>query len=444
MTAVEINFDGLVGPTHHYGGLGRGNVASQRSERDVSNPKAAALQGLRKMKTLHELGVLQAVVPPHDRPAMTVLRRLGFHGRDAHVLRSVQRHDPALLAACASASSMWAANAATVCPSADSGDGKVHFTPANLNSHFHRSIEAPTTARALRAIFFDHEHFVHHAPLPSTALFGDEGAANHTRLCRAHGQLGTQLFVYGKRGSKPGVPPPRRFAPRHTLEASRAIARLHELDTRRVVFARQLSAAIDAGVFHSDVIAVGNENVFLCHEQAFADQEQLRQTLRSHTDTELRWVEVAAADVTLEEAVETYLFNSQLVTLTSGRMAWILPKECEETPRVWASIRKIQTEIPEIEKIVVVDVRQSMKNGGGPACLRLRVVLTKDELARMNRRVLFDEALFDSLLDWIGAHYRDRLRLDDLADPELLRESRTALDELTRILGMGSLYSFQR
>src|SRR5687768_11173563 len=181
MKAYEVNFDGLVGPTHNYAGLSYGNVASMSHKRSVSSPRQAALQGLAKMKFLADLGVKQAVLPPHPRPDIAALRRIGFTGSDADVLAKVQREDPVLLAAVSSSSSMWAANAATVSPSADTSDGRMHFTPANLVSLFHRSLEAPTTAAVLRAIFNDEKHFAHHPPLPATMHFSDEGAANHTR-----------------------------------------------------------------------------------------------------------------------------------------------------------------------------------------------------------------------------------------------------------------------
>src|SRR3954454_7944681 len=165
--AVEVNFDGLVGPTHNYAGLSQGNLASQRSKHRVSNPRAAALEGLAKMKLLASLGVRQAVLPPHERPDVGALRLLGFGGSDADVLWKARQQDPALLAGCCSASAMWAANAATVSPSADTTDGRVHFTPANLVSQVHRSLEAPTTSTILRAIFPDPDHFAHHPPLPA-------------------------------------------------------------------------------------------------------------------------------------------------------------------------------------------------------------------------------------------------------------------------------------
>src|SRR5580765_1835136 len=115
--------------------------------KSVSNPKQAALEGLAKMQFLADLGVKQAVLPPHERPHLPTLRTLGFSGRDAEILAKVKKNDPTLLAAVSSASAMWAANAATVSPSGDSGDRRVHFAPANLISTFHRSLEAQTSSR---------------------------------------------------------------------------------------------------------------------------------------------------------------------------------------------------------------------------------------------------------------------------------------------------------
>jgi succinylarginine dihydrolase len=442
LRAYELNFDGLVGPTHNYGGLAAGNLASQRNIHAMSSPKAAAKQGLSKMKMLHDLGVRQAVLPPHDRPAVDVLRRLGFAGRDEEVLRSAQLREPKLLAACCSASSMWAANAATVCPSADSGDGKVHFTPANLRSNFHRSIEAPCTARVLKNVFSDPERFVHHAPLPGVELFGDEGAANHARFCSEHGGPGLHLFVYGKSALDTAHLPVRNPA-RQTLEASRAVGRLHGLDASRVIFAQQSPVAIERGVFHNDVISVGNQGVFFFHEHAFVDQERVKREIRSKAQIEMQLIEVLTAEVTLEESIESYLFNSQLVTLPTGKMALVVPEECRESARIWGYLEKVADDHDVIERLQVIDVRQSMKNGGGPACLRLRVVLTEEELQHVSRAVLFDDALFEQLNDWVGRHYRDRLRDTDLADPRLLEESRAALDELTQLLSLGSIYPFQ-
>src|SRR5699024_1208877 len=187
VSRLEANFDGLVGTTHHYAGLAIGNRASASNARQPSNPRQAARQGLDKMRAMTELGLAQAVLPPQQRPHLPTLRRLGFSGSGTQVIERAARDAPELLAACSSSAHMWAANAATVSASADTADGRVHFTPANLMSQLHRSIEAPATARILRCIFADEACFAHHAPLPATRALADEGAANHTRFVRADG-----------------------------------------------------------------------------------------------------------------------------------------------------------------------------------------------------------------------------------------------------------------
>ena len=273
MPASETNFDGIPGPTHNYAGLSFGNLASQAHTNRPSNPKQSALQGLAKMKFLADLGLSQAVLPPQERPDVFALRRLGFGGSDAKVLESAGRH-PTLLAACGSASAMWAANAATVSPSADTADHRVHFTPANLATQFHRSLESPTTAAVLKVIFKDESAFAHHDPLPASPHFADEGAANHTRLCRAHDQAGLEIFVFGRRALGDQTAP-ARFPARQALEASESVARLHQLEPRNALFFQQNPMAIDAGAFHNDVVAVGNLNVLLYHASAFADPAAL-------------------------------------------------------------------------------------------------------------------------------------------------------------------------
>lgn len=445
--AYEVNFDGLVGPTHNYSGLSYGNLASRRSGGSASNPKAAALEGLAKMKLLADIGVKQAVLPPHERPDIAALRRLGFSGGDAEVLRRAKQADPVLLAACCSASAMWAANAASVSPSADAEDGRVHFTPANLVGELHRALETPTTAAVLKAVFADVDHFVHHAALPAAALFGDEGAANYIRLCPSHREPGVELFVYGRRALG-GAAPPARFPARQTREACEAVARLHRLDPARTVFAQQNPAAVDAGVFHNDVISLGNENVLLYHAEAFCDADrvigELSQRYAALGRGELVTIKVDAAEVPLSEAVGSYLFNSQLVTLPDGSMSLIAPAQCRESDSAQRFIQRLLSQDTPIRSVHYADVRQSMRNGGGPACLRLRVVLQEHELAKALRSVLLTESLYISLTQWVERHYRDHLSPDDLADLKLLEEGRAALDELTRLLGLGPVYPFQR
>lgn len=444
MKAYEVNFDGLVGPTHNYGGLSFGNIASASHALSVSSPKIAAKQGLAKMKRLADMGLKQAVLAPHERPDVETLRRLGFSGSDAEIITRVSREAPQIFQACYSASSMWTANAVTVSPSADSGDGRVHFTPANLSNKFHRSIEHPTTSRILKAIFTDEGFFAHHPALPAGEHFGDEGAANHTRLCREYGEAGVEFFVFGRYAFDDGKPHPKKFPARQTFEASAAIARLHELDPAKVVFAQQNPAVIDTGVFHNDVIAVGNRNVLLYHAQAFLDSDRVVEKLQTKFSGDLCLIEVTDKQVTVDAAVKSYVFNTQLVTLADGRMAIIAPRECEEDAHVKQCLGEIIAAPNPLSEVHYVDLRESMKNGGGPACLRQRVVLTEAEIARANAAVFLDDALYHRLTDWVERHYRDRLTLDDLIDPTLITESRAALDELTQILGLGSVYPFQQ
>ncbi|GAA3531634.1 N-succinylarginine dihydrolase [Zobellella aerophila] len=445
MVQFEANFDGLVGPTHNYAGLSYGNVASQSNAQDASNPKEAAKQGLKKMKALSELGLVQGVLAPQERPDIDTLKRLGFTGTDAQILDKAFREDPVLLAACCSASSMWTANAATVSPSADTQDGRIHFTPANLTNKFHRSIEHEVTGRILSQVFADERHFKHHAALPTNEYFGDEGAANHTRLCGDYSQAGVELFVYGRSAFDLKAPAPKRYPARQTLEASRAIARLHGLGDNTAIFIQQNPEVIDQGVFHNDVIAVGNQNVLFYHQQAFLHTEQALAEIRAKLPgTELHFIEVPTTEVPLQDAVKSYLFNTQIVTLKPGHMAIIAPTECRDTPSVNAYLNKLTGLNSPIREVHFMDVKQSMRNGGGPACLRLRVAMTELEHAATNQACLMNDALFARLNQWVDQHYRDRLTLSDLRDPALLQESRTALDELTRILQLGSVYPFQR
>lgn len=441
MKAIEANFDGLVGLTHHYAGLSFGNEASTRNQHQPSNPRLAAKQGLLKMKALADRGFVQGVIPPHERPNLPLLRQLGYSGSDEQVLAQAAKNSPGLLSAVSSASAMWVANAATVSPSADSADGRVHFTAANLNNKFHRAMEAPQTARLLRAIFRDPQHFAVHDALPQVALFGDEGAANHNRLGAAYGERSLQLFVYGRDdngGSAPG-----RYPARQTLQASQAVARLHQLDDSQVLFAQQNPQVIDQGVFHNDVIAVSNREVLFCHQQAFVDQPALLATLARRVPG-FTAIEVPDSRVSVADAVSTYLFNSQLLSRDDGSMLLVLPEESRQHPGVWRYLTELVEQGGPVRELVSFDLRESMQNGGGPACLRLRVVLTPQEQQALNPAVIMNDSLFATLNRWVDRHYRDRLTQADLADPQLLREGREALDELTRLLDLGSVYAFQQ
>ena len=441
----EVNFDGLVGPTHNYAGLSVGNIASLKNAGEIARPKEAALQGLRKAKSLKDLGLKQGILAPHQRPELEVLKRIGFTGSPEQIIEKAFKRAPEILAACYSSSPMWTANAATISPSADSIDGKVHITPANLNSKFHRSIEPELTGNILKQTLKDENFFVHHRHLPEGLHFGDEGAANHTRFCSEYGKPGVEFFVYGRHAFHAGKPHPKKFPARQTLEASQAIARLHGLDPSKTDFAQQDPATIDAGVFHNDVISVGNKNVYFYHEKALLNTDAvLAEIKEKFGDSQFHFVKVPDNQVSVQDAVETYLFNSQLVSLNETEMAIVLPQECEENPRVKAYLEELKELENPIKEIKIYDVKQSMKNGGGPACLRLRVCLSESEIKGVNPSTMLSENLYSQLVNWVEKHYRDELTANELRDPKLLYECQRALDELTQIMDLGSVYPFQK
>lgn len=447
MPSKEYNFDGLIGPTHNFAGLALGNIAAQTHKYEVSHPKAAALQGLKKMKLLHDLGVPQGIIPPQERPDFHFLHKHGFKGRRAYVLEQVSTKQHDLLLISYSASSMWAANAATVSPSADCSDGRAHISIANLVAQKHRAIEPRQTLAGFKMIFSDKEVFAVHEPLPDDGICCDEGAANHLRLSAAHGQKGIEVFVYGKKGEGREENLPLKYPARQSLAASQKIARHHKLRNENTVFIQQNPQAIDAGVFHNDVIATSNENVLLYHEAAFVDTgravEEIGQKFRKVSGQELCLIKIGENEMSLAKAVRSYFFNSQIVTLSGGTMALIAPAECEEKS-IRPVMEKVINEGSPVKQVHFVDLSESMKNGGGPACLRLRVALAHNEHKGISGSFLLNNAMYHRLEQWVKENYRDKLKVSDLKDPHLVEESHRALDELTQILRIGSFYSFQR
>jgi succinylarginine dihydrolase len=440
---VEVNFDGIVGPTHNFAGLSHGNVASQANDSTASSPRDAALEGLEKMRTVRDLGIVQAILPPHQRPSLRALHRLGFFGPPEVALATVAEKEPRLLRLVSSASSMWAANAATVAPCADTTDGRLHVVPANLRHMFHRSLEARTTHEIMRAIFRDGSRFVVHPPLPGGEHFADEGAANHTRLVSTDGKA-LHLFAWGRVAFGPNATSPARYPARQTREASEAVARLLHLPEDAVLFARQSPNGIDAGAFHTDVVAVGNEHFFMAHEHAFEDGPAVRAAIEARVPgVSQMWA--TEAELPIADAVQSYVFNSQVVTVGRDptKMTLIAPTETGDNPRARAFVDRVLGAGGPVTSVVYLDVRQSMRNGGGPACLRQRVPMLASDVALLGGRVVLDDGLHAELSDWVRRNYRDRLTVADLADPALWRESLAALDELTKMLRLGSIYDFQ-
>ena len=415
MAIAEINFDGIVGPSHNYAGLSLGNLASTIHRGEVSHPRAAALQGIEKMRANIALGLTQGFFLPQSRPAQSWLAALGT---------TIDAAEPTLAANAMSASAMWAANAATVSPAPDTADGRCHLTVANLRTMPHRSHEWVETLAQLQ-LAFANPSFAVHGPVP--AAFGDEGAANHMRLTPSHGQPGIELFVYGRSGGA--------FPARQHVEASRAIARLHRLDPARTLFVEQSEDAIAAGAFHNDVVAVANERVLFCHERAFADRDAMFADIgRLMPDIEI--VEVADAEVPIADAVRSYLFNAQLVTTADGAATLIVPEEARETPSVWTWIERHLASNGAIRRVEVVDVRQSMANGGGPACLRLRVAC---DPASVDPRFLADDAKLDRIAAVVAAHWPEDFAPEEMQSPALIDGIEKARAALCYALGLGQL-----
>ena len=415
MSLVEINFDGIVGPSHNYAGLSLGNIASASHKGDASFPRAAALQGIAKMRGNMERGLAQGFLLPLPRPNYGLLRDLGADGN----------LDGPLLAAAWSASSMWTANAATVSPAPDTDDGLCHLTPANLVTMLHRGQEWRDTKRQLDLAFADPRHFKVHDAVP--ASFGDEGAANHMRFCEGHGSPGVEVFVWGRQGGK--------FPARQHEQASRAVARLHRLDRSACVFIEQNPEAIAAGAFHNDVVAVANERVLFAHARAFADQQGAYAAIRAAFPA-LEVVEVPEDAVSLEEAIRTYLFNAQLVTLPSGEMALVVPSECQESPSVRSWCEKMLASNGPIRQVIPVDVRQSMANGGGPACLRLRVVA---DPATVDARFLLDEAKATRIEAVVAEMWPERIEPSEIGSETLAERVMDAREALLGVLALDEL-----
>lgn len=418
----EVNFDGLVGPTHNYAGLSNGNIHSVNNKSKPSNPRKAALQGLKKMKMMHDLGYKQCIIPPQERPLIDNF--------DAYQNMAMN----------ASASSMWVANSSTIAPSIDTENNKLNILTANLNFTHHRRIEAPQTYKTLSRIFNDDSKFLVHSPLNSNGDLDDEGAANHTRFCNSHDEEGLHFFVYG-RSQDSSEESPQKYPARQTLEASKKVSEVMQIKNK--VFAQQSSESIDAGVFHHDVIGVGNRNLYFYHEKALAKESETITKLKDSFNGDLHFLRVKESDVPMDIAVETYLFNSQLVDYGDGHLL-IAPVRCRKNLLVKNYLQSITGKNKIIKKVRYVDLEQSLWNGGGPACLRLRVPMTDEEFSHLHTGVILTDGLYSDLRKWIQKYYVGNLIYDDLFVPSFILRCQDALESLTKLLDMNKLYDFQQ
>ena len=435
----EINFDGLIGPTHNYAGLSQGNLASQKHLNKTSNPKAAALQGLDKMRLIMDQGIPQGFFLPHERPHLKTLRALGFSGTDEDIINRATKQNPLLLKNVYSASSMWAANAATFSPSIDSYDQNMHITPANLNTMFHRSIEHEFTKTQLELMFGGVA--IVHDPIENISGYGDEGAANHLRVSEQHLKSGFQIFVYGSSAFEVH----QGMITRQAEEISKAVSIMHQLDPDRVLFLKQNEQAINAGSFHNDIVSLANEEVFIFHQEAFADRVELERILHHLKDHVKGFhpIEILSEDISLDDLVSSYLLNSQLITVKNNEMMMLLPEEVQNHSNCMRWLEEIKSSSP-IKHIEFVDIRQSMMNGGGPACLRFKITVNNDEFNQINEKFLLTPKKLMDLRALVTKHYRDKLNPADLLDNNLVQESYRFLDELTQLLDLGNVYDFQK
>jgi|CXWL01.1.fsa_nt_gi succinylarginine dihydrolase len=416
----EIIFIGLSGTTHHYGGLSSDNVASDMNRGSESNPRQAALQVIALARYISSLGITVGILPPQLRPYLPVLQENGLSVDNAPLEKLEQA---------SSSSFMWAANAATVTPAPDSVDGGLHLTTANLHTNPHRRIEAQATHNILTQIFKSAPDAIVHPPLDSSAGFLDEGAANHMRLSPSHSEVGLNVFVYGKR---------------QNLAASQAVAKNHNIPSIQALFLQQNPEVISKGVFHNDVIAVSNENLLLVHECAYengmADIARIETAYKAiHPQSNLQLIVIKDEDLSVEEAVHSYFFNSQIITKSGGKMTVIAPQELKtlyggKAAKLMEKIRyNAENSIDEVEYL---DLRQSMRNGGGPACLRLRVPVTATQLAaiKKNTGVLVDEVMLSKMEKLIERYYPETLTPQGLRNPELYSSCKSLLAELSILM----------
>lgn len=444
-TAYEVNFDGLIGPTHNYAGLSSGNLASMKNAGIRSNPRAAALEGLNKMKVMTDFGFKQALLPPHERPHFSTLRALGFHGADKKIPEKVFKVSPKLLFQYSSAADMFAANSATVTPSIDANNNRLHLTPANKSTMPHRAIEAEMTSRFLKRIFSNKTFFVHHPPLPHHPLYLDEGAANHIRFSFNPIEQGLHFFVYGPKHNKTQ----KKYPTRQTQNAQQAIMRSHQLQSNHVIFAELTSNALNRGVFHNDVISMGTDDLFIYHEHAFINSKavikELSEKFLETCGKELIIHPVLDQELSLVDAVKSYFFNSQVFKIPDGNFVLFCPEQCKTNPKAHAYIElQLENNESPIADVHYMKLDQCMLNGGGPACMRLPIHLTDAEIEQVHPGVFLTDTLYNQLTEWINTHYRESLAPNDLADPNLVDEVQTALNELTHILDLGHIYDFQR
>ena len=256
-----------------------------------------------------------------------------------------------------------------------------------------------------------------------------------------HLKPGFQIFVFGSTAFDAH----HDIIARQAEEISQAVSTQHQLDPDRVLFLKQNEQAINSGSFHNDIVSLANEEVFIFHQEAFADRVELERVLHHMKDHVKGFhpIEILSEDISLDDLVSSYLLNSQLITVKNNEMMMLLPEEVQNHPNCMRWLDEIKSSSP-VKHIEFVDIRQSMMNGGGPACLRFKTVVNNDEFDKINKKFLLSPKKLMDLRALVSKHYRDQLNPEDLLDIKLMQESYTFLDELTQLLDLGAIYNFQK
>ena len=174
----------------------------------------------------------------------------------------------------------------------------------------------------------------------------------------------------------------------------------------------------------------------LIHERAWENQAATLHRIRARVP-DLRVFQVSSRDLSLEQAVTSYLFNSQLLETSDG---WLLnaPIECAD-----GAARMVVDRLERdgfVDRVRFNDLRQSMDGGGGPACLRLRLPLTEDEFRLLPETLMMTEERVEKLRSWVKKWYPSILRIEDLADAGFARRARKCSQALVEVLGCDRRY----
>jgi succinylarginine dihydrolase len=257
--------------------------------------------------------------------------------------------------------------------------------------------------------------------LPSSQPLRDEGAANHMRLCGSGNNRNRAVHVFvHEPASESDSLSPLRYVSRQSVVASHHVSRKLTLAEEKCVFIEQSQRAINAGVFHNDVIATSHGNLLLCHELAFTNTpqsiERMSEKYRQVVGEELICEIVTESMLPIEESVRSYLFNSQILSKSDGSFHLLCPSECGESERVRTVIEGwLASESNPISSVETIGVQESMSNGGGPACLRLRLDVDEEQVSQLEPRWRFTPERHSEIARWIDNYYPARLCIDDLA-----------------------------